>query len=349
MITLSKLLQKRSDKVSGSTKSFDLKFSQDKTYDLDVISKTKNRAATGTELLLGIKYDKDIAPIVWQKLNDDITNSLKSTFRGEDVRNAVVSTIHDYFSSHGDTYADISDYSELNRLVDKTIQDFVTEPGLKFSIYFDDDHTAEVKWDYRSDDYFSEKFNDYYKRYANLYQNELENVDEGALSLSDVRQKIPTSSLDYKRYLLNHGTSQYGNVIKQPQITGRRPVIIVHEGSDDKNNTNDNQETIYDTINQLSQTISDYEELIRQYENKLKDYNAPKIVTTDVIDDNTPDTAVPTVKAVKDYLDSKIQNYNPETPISYDTTSQAISGDITVQNIGGNDYIVENDQLYAIE
>lgn len=221
---------------------FELKFTENRTYNLDELVELRNRTSSTAALVIEVKNEEAIAKRVLEKLIEDTTVNIITSLdeRNAEFKTQIGKIIKDVYNKYqtgivGTSNQQLKDKisTEISARVDKYLKYILDTQAVQFKVFAEDrtGETFTVVYDFSSREVFNEKFVTYYTKYANEYNSEL-TVGEGGLAISDSAVKIKVSKTDYEKYLLSENATPTQSNPSYIALSGSKPVVIWTDGTE---------------------------------------------------------------------------------------------------------------------
>ena len=245
------------------TKHFDLTFTDGTVYNLDELVKYKDRSNADAELFLRVIDDKEISKQILDELTATFRTTISQVISDSEVQKQLAAIIQETASQYGlvtlnEVPPEIR--SLLNRKVNDYLKSVYDAYGVTYKVLsFDATVGAQLEYEFSDTESMNKLVQEKLNLYLNRYKNQIADVEEGSLNLTNVGKRRTVGNEDYKKYLLGEEFGQEKSTQGYtPNVTGRRPVIIWENGSEDTTEDGEEPIDVYQAIKDLNDAIKDH-------------------------------------------------------------------------------------------
>jgi len=337
-IRLAKDLLKDENKDRAS--AFHIVFTENQTYDLDELAALHTRTDSLSALVIEVRNEAEIAKKVLAAMRETLSRRITTTLGTDEVRDGILDIVAQIFSKYkalgltGDYDSNALPYEGYKELKDRLnayLRSIYENTHIQYGISVNGKETT-ITYHFASDEDLDASFTEFYALYAEEYNKELTDVEEGGLAISDTGdQQLRAKTADFEKYLLDDSkelkpkSRPADSQDPGTYLTNKRPVIMWEEGTDDTK-TEDISSDVYDEINALTKRMAEKDAKIAELtENvgtlmaaleKLSSFMGMNVVQS-LLDAAYDTKSIPTAKAIVEYINTHVI-----TEDNYDFTSE---------------------------
>lgn len=245
---------------------FDISFTDKTVYDLDELVRAKDRGNADSELMIKVINDKEVGDRILSELMAALSTSVSQVVSNADVQKGVSEIIRNVAARYGLTSMEHTPenvYAILNKEVNEYLKGLFDAYGVSYDVRFFDATRVDVSYTFdplSMRQLTQERLN----QYLTEYKGELASVKEGSLAITNTGKRRTVGRDDYKTYLLGEEFGQEKSTdAYRPTLTGRRPIVVWEEGSQDNSENGEDAIDIYSTLENLEAIVKNHSELLR--------------------------------------------------------------------------------------
>lgn len=242
---------------STSSTAFDIIFTDGIVYDIDAISRLRDRSGS-SKLVIEVKDEEQIQNEIKNTFQTSIQTNINGVIDTETTKKEILSIINEAkerfkVSDVGTEYFSSVVLPYIKEKVTAYLNSLYTTYELEYDLTINET-TLTISYKIASDSLnaFNNDFLSIYNEYYQEYEQRVNNVDVGGLAISNKDIKINIQTSDYEKYLLSDEKSKSN----YSEPGAKKPLVIWTEMTDDETVTS-NQLSVLEELDILKEKMKD--------------------------------------------------------------------------------------------